>query len=558
MRRITMLVIFLGCGVGAALISVPAFAHWCSNIFVAPSRIVVKPERASIDVGSGPVHLRVYLQNNFPYKLMYMEMTGEASGYTINVAPVRQDVLPGQTVSFHFTISGPAASNLDVISAMDLKLRFRDERDTSYPPDGVGPWRDRNHMLMDYMGKASPSASSMESRAMTRDPGSLNMATLFDRYPSYHMAAGSPLFGRTGIQQLIMMFGYRGCFTPDFEWRYGNEDCGPFPSDPTSATKHPEGDPWPATWQFPQNCIRAGSELAIRKNRLGSSLAAARTGAINAMRDTSPPQTNAGIHWHKCMGAVVGGYLHRGASAAEQAPFTAALENPANNLTDACKAAGYRALADSYPSSSCSSGADPYETGACAAAEGINGNYGPVNSILVAGAGDGRSCGSESCLYKAYMLSIVANHTLESGGTVPFYPDAGLPFGDSIPPPADIYVPPPADLYVPPVDTNLPPPPVDSTPPPPTDGPAPNHDGPVPVFDTVPWPAGDGNPPLTDRGPASTDQRAPGGDLSAPRPPSSNLDGGCRLSPSAAGSQPSGPLIFTLILTILFVVRRRA
>ena len=117
-------------------------AHFCSNIFVAHSKIVVQPEKSSVTVGSGPASLRVYLQNNFPFKIRYTEMRGVASGYTITVSPGPTDIFPGQKVGYLFSISGPAGTL--PTTTMTIQVQFRDNRWNSFPPErgerAGGPW----------------------------------------------------------------------------------------------------------------------------------------------------------------------------------------------------------------------------------------------------------------------------------------------------------------------------------------------------------------------------------------------------------------------------------
>ena len=82
--------------VGVGLFSQEALAHWCSNIWVAPARLVVKPEQSTISIHpTGATRFRVYLQNNFPYALSNVRMRGAASGYTITVTPSSLHMLPG-------------------------------------------------------------------------------------------------------------------------------------------------------------------------------------------------------------------------------------------------------------------------------------------------------------------------------------------------------------------------------------------------------------------------------------------------------------------------------
>jgi MYXO-CTERM domain-containing protein len=88
-----------------------------------------------------------------------------------------------------------------------------------------------------------------------------------------------------------------------------------------------------------------------------------------------------------------------------------------------------------------------WERAACAAAEGLVGNDGPVTSVLMASAGDS----DFDKLYYSYLLYVVTGvrrGTCSSGalcgtGTVSFYPDAGgaSPDGTCGPPPDGIMPP---------------------------------------------------------------------------------------------------------------------
>jgi Dictyostelium (slime mold) repeat len=396
--------------VGACLV-IPGgvAAHFCSNIFRAHSKIVVKAEKTSVVVGSSPTTLRVYFQNNFPFRIRWVEMTGTATGYTISVSPGAVHVYPGQQVGFVYTITGPAATV--PVTNLNLRVRFRDNRWNSYPPNGVSGWKDMNY----YVVNQNPTASSLSSAYATelRDANSMIAATLADKHPTGTLATGPPTFGRTGLQQLIKMFGYRFCWTNDYQWRCGAQDC-PSPC--------AEGSAWAQDNQFANNCLRAGAELAVRKSVLGSQLAAARAAAVNSMKV-------GGSNSFKCMGAIVGGYLYQGASSATA--FTAALQSTANAVPLACRQAGLRVLNGSNPKTSCSSG-QFYERAACAAAEGIRAsNDSLVNSVLKPNALD--NC-APSCsfttegpgLFYAYMLYIVSNHRRSTVGYVSFYPDAGI------------------------------------------------------------------------------------------------------------------------------------
>ena len=378
-------------------------AHYCSNIWDAPARLVVKPEKSTVYLSSAPTKLRVYLQNNFPMKLYGVQMRGQASGYTIMVSPSSQDVQPSQNVSFVVTVTKSGGGASVPVSTLNLQVKWRPGQ---YPYG----WHTGSSLLVDQ----NPSQSTLKSEVIytgqNQEP-SLNAAVMASKYPNASLGSGAPFFGRTGMQQLVHWFGYRFCYTSSGSWRCGGGTQCPSPC--------AEGNTWNGTNQFPQNCIRAGVELARfhAQAKLGSQLSPARAAATNALKRN-------GSTMHKCMAAVVGAYLHLNASSGS---FTSALNDGANGVPTRCRNAANRILTGS-PSSSCTSGSST-ERAACAAAEGLRGNDGPVTSVLMANAGDGYQPGSGNyaSLYYAYMLYIVTAHRRAKAGKVSFYPDAGGP-----------------------------------------------------------------------------------------------------------------------------------
>ena len=426
---------FTGCALLALLASqaTPAQAHWCSNIWSAPARIVVKPDKSTVFLSTTPTKLRVYVQNNYPYLLRSMELRGQAPGYTIQVAPPQQQVHPGQQVGFLLTITKDAGSATVPVSTLDLQLQFRPGK---FPNGWLGQ---ANKRLNPKPSQSSLMAAS--SYSIQRQDASLSASTLSALYPNAKLPAGSPFFGRTGIQQVIHWFGHRFCYSSSGSWRCGGQNC-PSPC--------AEGNAWSATDRFPNNSMRAGAELVAwhARAKLGSNLTAARAAAISSLK-------GGGSQQHKCIAAVVGGYLWQGA--ASTSSFTSALNS--GGVPGTCGKAGLRVLNGSNPSS-CGPGTY-HERAACAAAEGIRGNDGPVKSVLVPNAGDGGvgwGGNGYQPLFYAYMLYMVTAHRAAKTGKVTYYPDAGKPTGptpdlkppqpDSMPPQPDA-PPPPRDLRPP-------------------------------------------------------------------------------------------------------------
>ena len=435
----------LGFLVLALLTPTTASAHWCNNIWAAPSRIVVKPEVTSLYVGSGGAKLRVYVQNNLPYKMFSVQMQGTGGGFSIQVTPGQQDINPGQNVAFTFTVSGPTGNQ--PVSNMGLQLQFRSQ----YP---YGWLTSNNNCMMNTATSTSDLLTGSTNFfghysycKLDNQATALNAATLWDKAPSQKLPNSAGYFGRTGIEQLIKRFGHRFCWTSSGTWRSGNNDC-PSPS--------PEGNAWSAINQFPQDCMRAGVMLAQRKAKLGSHMGAARLGALNALKGGCTLGTKP--YQHKCLAAVVGAYLYQGSGAT--GPFTTELKASANCVPTACQNAGLRILNQS-PAAACTSG-QYYERAACAAAEGLRGNDNVVKSVLVDRAGDGYEPygGDYDSLYYAYMLSIVTAVRVAQNGKISYYPDAGSPLtitpDKSVPKPDQKIVPP--DQKIVPPDQKIVPP----------------------------------------------------------------------------------------------------
>jgi hypothetical protein len=410
--------------VGIALPS-SAAAHYCSNIFAGPARLVVKPETTTVNIsGTSTATLKVYLQNNFPYKLFAVKMRGQATNYTIAVNPTAgQDIQPGQNVLYTYSIKHNTGFTGAVqVSTLNLQVQIR-----------IGSWRGSADKLVNQTPAQSLlTGSAVYLQGNAEQTPSLNMGTLADLYPTATLPAGSPTFGHTGIQQLSQMFGYRFCFDSGGTYACGGQDC-PSPCAEKAA--------WSDIEQFPQDCMRAGVELGVRKAKLGSQLQAVRDGAVNAMK--------AGSAQHRCLAAVVGGVLWQGAAS------TTTFENGLNSLSAACKAAGLRALGKGT-AGSCSGLSAYHEQAACAAAEGLQGVDAPVSSILMPNAGDGNSCASSDwhrCHYYAYMLYLVTGDRYGQGKTASYYPpvgptptpDTSVPKLDKGGPTADGPKPPPPD-----------------------------------------------------------------------------------------------------------------
>jgi hypothetical protein len=385
----------------------PSSAHWCSNIWAGPSRLVVKPEKSTVYVSSAPTQLKVYLQNNFPYTLFGAKMRGKATAYTVTVNPASQDVQPGQNVLFTLTITSSTGSGSVPVSSLDIQvwMRYALGQDNGFrgaddPLVNQSPSQDFLVNARGYLAKDGYDSPGQQAP-------SLSMATLFDKYPQATLPAGPPFFGRTGVQQLIHWFGYRFCYFAEGGWGCGTQDC-PSPC--------PEGSAWTSNMEFSSNGLRAGLDLAIRKSKLGSELVPARNAAINAIKG--------GGEEFKCLAAIVGAVLWQGAASAK--PFEDALAS--SPVSARCKAAALRALGKGQVGDCAAS---PYwEQATCAAAEGLQRNDGPVKTYLLPNAGDGKNPQTGSGTWQenefyAYMLYLVTGDNYARNIYPSYYPNVG-------------------------------------------------------------------------------------------------------------------------------------
>jgi hypothetical protein len=138
---VAFLVVF---AVGLALVTPSeTFAHWCSNIYQTYARIVVKPERDTIDIPTGQSGaLKVRIRNNYPYTMEYILLRANPPGeLSVTVSPTESEarnktIFAGQEATFTLTITRTANGNDDV-DVLNLEVNFRVQ--------GISGWRDMSH-----------------------------------------------------------------------------------------------------------------------------------------------------------------------------------------------------------------------------------------------------------------------------------------------------------------------------------------------------------------------------------------------------------------------------
>jgi hypothetical protein len=208
----------------------PARAHWCTNIYDAPARLVVKPERSTIpDIAVGEkTTLRVWVRNNFPYLLTPVEMQATSPDFEVRVQPGRQDLFPGQEAAFDFDIERTGETGDG-----DLHLQIRTFHGTAHT-GGIDRWRGEGDPWVD----PEPAEGGLRSGMEYGQAVQLNAATLADLYSE-----------DDGVGRLLDLFGRpRLGYNNSGEWG----DGAWFP--PRALSN--------ADYQL----LRCGTELAIRRS----------------------------------------------------------------------------------------------------------------------------------------------------------------------------------------------------------------------------------------------------------------------------------------------------
>ena len=188
--------VLLVLAVGLAL-AFPAdsFAHWCSNIYQTYARIVVKPDRQTIDVAVGSTgELKIRVRNNFPYTMHYIQLRANPpSELNVTVSPTLAEaqnipVYAGQEVTFTLTINRTGAGSNDVA---DLGLEVRPQ------VEGISGWRDMGDWYVDQNYSETDIRNSIQNPAQS--PSLLN-ADLAD-IPS------CPGCEQDGVNELMNIYG---------------------------------------------------------------------------------------------------------------------------------------------------------------------------------------------------------------------------------------------------------------------------------------------------------------------------------------------------------------
>jgi hypothetical protein len=202
--------VLLVLAVGLAL-AIPAdtYAHWCSNIYQTYARIVVKPERQTINIPVGQTgELKVRVRNNFPYGLQCIQLRANSpSGLTVTVSPTEAEarnkvIYAGQEATFTLSITRTAAGSDDV-SALNLEVNPRVET--------ISGWRG----MSDWYTDQNPDPADLRNNIQNSPQQSLCLlnANLAD-------IAGCSSCETEGVNGLMDLW---GSISGDFEDTWGHQ-----------------------------------------------------------------------------------------------------------------------------------------------------------------------------------------------------------------------------------------------------------------------------------------------------------------------------------------------
>jgi len=349
-----------------------AYAHWCSNIYQTYARIVVKPERQTINLGMGESgDLIVRARNNFPYTLHYILLRANPpSELSVSVSPTESEaqqkpIYAGQEATFTLHITRNQAGSDDV-SALNLEVNA----DVS----GISGWRDMGDWWVDQNPAAADVRNSLSNDpqqsqallnfALAEVPGSSNESD--------------------GVNGLIDLWVYRAanCVSSNF--------------DSTN----------------PMQGIRAGLQLAIRlryRNFNDPSRATVVQAMIDAMDDP--------YEYARGYGAFLAAYGGNDAGVSTRIQAIAD-SDPAGSCSYSASTAAQRMAKaallilgqNQYHTevTDCvnDGGEDGHVRAACAAALGIMGEDAPVTGYLMPATGNGSSPDYDR-LFASYLLQLV-------------------------------------------------------------------------------------------------------------------------------------------------------
>ncbi|MBN2496476.1 MAG: hypothetical protein JXR96_17920 [Deltaproteobacteria bacterium] len=272
------------------LITDRAAAHFCNNIYDSPGRLVVKPERGTIDVPQGQTDsLRVFVRNNFPYVVSDMRMQATNTGdFSITVQPsVYSKVHPGEEVVFVFEITRDAGAGNDI---RDLGLQIQVLGGNTEHSASNRDWRDYNH--------DGTSDSWLDDPAVPADdPAQNRLQSGMSSGQAQQMSAGTlaRLYDEhSGVSRLLELYGRpRLMYNSNGGWG-GGDWWAPY--------RDMEDN------KYDYQLFRAGAELALRRYAgfNDPDLATVRQAMIDAMDD--PDDDYRGI------AALFGAYLGEDAS----------------------------------------------------------------------------------------------------------------------------------------------------------------------------------------------------------------------------------------------------
>ncbi|NMB74472.1 MAG: hypothetical protein GYA21_05010 [Myxococcales bacterium] len=192
MTRTRALVVAVAFFLAANMAAPPALAHWCTNIYNTPSRIIVKPERDTVfmneTIGSQET-LRVWVRNNFPYGISGVRLLASNSDFSVSCSPSNVTVMPGENKLFTLTITRTANNGDD---NLNLKITLATHFSPHPSPGG-------NFNIDDnYYTKVLPTQSELDNSNGQAEH------LMWQRYTE--LAATYP--GAGGLDQMLQRYGH--------------------------------------------------------------------------------------------------------------------------------------------------------------------------------------------------------------------------------------------------------------------------------------------------------------------------------------------------------------
>jgi MYXO-CTERM domain-containing protein len=417
-KRIAFL---LGTVLTLSLLSTPARAHWCNDLWGSAYNIVVRPASDTVTVpSSGSGSLEIYVQNNMGYLLPNFVLKATATGAAITASRQTQKVantlMPGEKAKFTLAVSRSSGSTLASVAVGDISfgVTFGDSGQSGSYPNSPG----KAVMIRKSDGSLVPSPPPPGIGTGNGQARQLQFSAVAD-------------FSNvdTGLDKLMSLYcaGRKSWGADDDS--VITSACSGTATDCTKASRSVSVS---VGTKFDYTKLWAAGELAARKGSLG-----ARTATLHTRLQCGASDTNVTFAGFAMM---VMGYLGDDAGSRS---FLEGKVSTSGDLGTIAKAALYLMGDKAKYESDVTAGlkaSSKFVQAACAAAVGIvNKDDTQVGSVLIPLAKwqEPDVSGQENGLYASHLLALVAwdrrgwAANADDKGAVTFYGDSTIPTGGS-------------------------------------------------------------------------------------------------------------------------------